>query len=182
MLAIVAALLTNAAQAEVAERDTEHIFGFTEGADIGAKGEKEIESTFTGRFGKPGHYAAIENETAFRHGLTDNFRASVGILSSTHSIAGVPGLDDRNAATLSYAVTQTAFVGFEVRHLTTNDGGFFFRPCAVCRPQPVHAGHRNVRPQDRMDDPDPDESTHALDLVNFERHQVRVLLVKNLQP
>jgi hypothetical protein len=33
--------------------DTEHIFGFAEGADVDAKGAKEIETTFTSRFGKP---------------------------------------------------------------------------------------------------------------------------------
>jgi hypothetical protein len=57
-LIILAALLATAAQAHEAahpaDLDIEHIFGFTEGSDIGAKGEKELESTFTGRFGKPG--------------------------------------------------------------------------------------------------------------------------------
>ena len=43
-LIILAALLATAAQAHEAARqgdlDIEHIFGFTEGSDIGAKGEK----------------------------------------------------------------------------------------------------------------------------------------------
>ena len=34
------------------ELDTEHIFGFTEGACIGEKGEQEIENTAVERFGK----------------------------------------------------------------------------------------------------------------------------------
>jgi hypothetical protein len=34
--------------------DTEHIFGFAEGSDIGAKGEVEIESTTIGSFGALG--------------------------------------------------------------------------------------------------------------------------------
>ena len=58
MLMLLAALLCPAlGQAQESRRvagiDTEHIFGFTEGSDIGKKGEKEIESSLTGRFGKP---------------------------------------------------------------------------------------------------------------------------------
>src|SRR5262249_11090430 len=34
--------------------DTEHMFGFTEGSDIGAKGERELETDSTGRFGRLG--------------------------------------------------------------------------------------------------------------------------------
>ena len=60
------------------EFDTELIFGFTEGADIGEKGEKEIESGTVFRFGKPGDFLAIDHETVFRYGVTDNFRASIG--------------------------------------------------------------------------------------------------------
>ena len=37
--------------------DTEHIFGFTEGADIGDKGESELESITIGRLGKQGDFA-----------------------------------------------------------------------------------------------------------------------------
>src|SRR5262249_16870818 len=37
---------------KTAEVDTEHMFGFTEGSDVGAAGEKELETDSTGRFGK----------------------------------------------------------------------------------------------------------------------------------
>ncbi len=74
--------------------ETEHIFGFTEGADIGEQGDKEIENTFTGRFARRGSYAALLNETAFRYGVTDDFRASIGTILGYHGIHGVPGLDD----------------------------------------------------------------------------------------
>jgi hypothetical protein len=272
MLAILAALLTGGAQAEVAERDTEHIFGFTEGTDIGAKGEKEIESTFTGRFGKPGHYTAIENETAFRYGLTDSLRASAGILSSAHSIGGVPDLDDRNAAALSgvstelrwrllerekapfglavsiapqwqridemsggpvqsfafpitvladlalipeklfaafnvtyaprfarvggtwqqenpaeisaalsYAVTPMVFLGFEVRQLMTNDEGLFSGRALFAGPSLFMQVTETLALKTAWTVQLP-EGAHGLDLTNFERHQVRLLLVKNLQP
>src|SRR5215467_6654062 len=32
--------------------DTEHLFGFTQGSDIGQAGETELEADSTGRFGK----------------------------------------------------------------------------------------------------------------------------------
>ena len=74
--------------------DTEHIFGFTEGADVGLKGENEAETTFTSRFGKPGRYAAFEGETAFRHLWDDGVRTSLSLLSDAHDVHGVPGLQD----------------------------------------------------------------------------------------
>jgi hypothetical protein len=37
--------------------DTEHIFGFAEGSDIGAKGELEIENITIGGFGALGSYS-----------------------------------------------------------------------------------------------------------------------------
>jgi hypothetical protein len=38
----------------IASFDTEHIFGFAEGSDIGSKGELEIESVTIGSFGELG--------------------------------------------------------------------------------------------------------------------------------
>jgi hypothetical protein len=55
-------MLSAGARAEEARRngavagpliDSEHIFGFAEGSDIGEKGELEIESTTIGSFGAP---------------------------------------------------------------------------------------------------------------------------------
>ena len=74
--------------------DTEHIFGFAEGADIGEKGEKELEITATGLAGKLGQYVGVQNETALRYGVADDFRASLGVLTDYHALAGVPDLAD----------------------------------------------------------------------------------------
>lgn len=74
--------------------DTEHLFGFTDGTDIGDKGDIELEGTFSGRFGKPGIYTALQNETAVRYGVTDAFRLAAGALFDYRNIAGVPALDD----------------------------------------------------------------------------------------
>ena len=55
------------------EADTEHMFGFTEGSDIGKAGEKELETDSTGRFGKLGSSynavaTALRPNTASRTG------------------------------------------------------------------------------------------------------------------
>jgi hypothetical protein len=62
VLPLFAALLLWPGLARAAEKktagqetvDTEHIFGFTEGADIGEKGEAEFENSAVVRFGKMG--------------------------------------------------------------------------------------------------------------------------------
>jgi hypothetical protein len=87
--------------------EDEHIFGFTEGADIGRKGEMEIESTFTSRFGKGGHYHALENETALRYGVADGVRTSLGLLADTHVVRGVPGLPDLRATNFNGFSSET---------------------------------------------------------------------------
>ncbi len=81
--------------------DTEHIFGFTEGTDIGEKGEQEFESTTVGRFGKTAGYAAIGNESAYRNTLIEGFRLSFAALPDHFSIHGMPGLADRNSLNFS---------------------------------------------------------------------------------
>lgn len=78
--------------------DTQFIFGFTQGADVGTFGEKEIESQTVGRFGKAdGSYAALTSQ--LRAGFTPfrNFRFEVGALVNYHAISGVNDLDDRNS-------------------------------------------------------------------------------------
>jgi hypothetical protein len=93
------------AQAQGIDRDaaidTEHLFGFTEGADIGGKGEGELENTTIGRLGRPGSFAAFTNEMAFRYGLAEHFRASFGALPDYHGIRRVPDLTDRTALNFS---------------------------------------------------------------------------------
>jgi hypothetical protein len=75
-----------AKSAEHEELDTEHIFGFTEGAYIGEKGEQEIENTAVERFGKSRAYSFFENETAFRYVIPGNIRFSFGTLVDGYAI------------------------------------------------------------------------------------------------
>ena len=65
----------------IASFDTEHIFGFAEGSDIGSKGELEIESVTIGSFGELGSYSNIDNETSLRYGVTNELRLSIGTLT-----------------------------------------------------------------------------------------------------
>jgi hypothetical protein len=48
------------ARNRASEIDTEHIFGFVEGGDIGGRGDLELEKESAARFGKRvGSYAAV---------------------------------------------------------------------------------------------------------------------------
>ena len=86
--------------------EIEHIFGFTEGTDIGEKGEQEFESTTVGRFGKTGGYTTLSNESAYRNVLWDGFRLSFEALPDYHSIHGMPGLADRNNLNFSGVASE----------------------------------------------------------------------------
>jgi hypothetical protein len=93
----------NASQSKI---DTEHIFGFSEGSDIGAKGEREIESITIGSFGKIGSYNNVDNETSFRYGVAEHLRLSIGTLTDYYNIHNVPGLSDRSSANFSGLIAE----------------------------------------------------------------------------
>ena len=103
LIAAAALLVFGAApHAAASDFDTEHLFGFTEGSDIGEKGERELELEFEGRGAKRhGSYRALSQATALKLTLTDNFRIAPAIAFDHYHIRGVPGLADRSSATLS---------------------------------------------------------------------------------
>ncbi len=81
--------------------DTEHLFGFTEGTDLGEKGERELELGAFWRNGKrPGNYNAVSGSAELKLSLADNFRVAPGVFFSRHSINGVPGLANANTGGL----------------------------------------------------------------------------------
>ncbi len=86
--------------------DTEHIFGFAEGSDIGPQGEGEIESFTVGSFGASGGNFNIGNDTSARYTITDELRLSVGTLTDYFHFSGVPSLRDRSAAEFSGITTE----------------------------------------------------------------------------
>lgn len=79
------------------EIDTEHLFGFTIGTDVGNLGEREFQSQTTGRFSKAaGGYGAIHQEVELEFVPARNFRIEVGGSFAAYGISGVPGFADRD--------------------------------------------------------------------------------------
>ena len=92
------------ARGEAGEIDTEHLFGFTIGTDVGSVGEREIEATTTARLAKrSGRYNAISQTLSAEFVPMENFRTEFGGAVVSHDIAGVSGFEDRR---------QIAFGGF----------------------------------------------------------------------
>src|SRR3954452_16297058 len=83
-----------------AEIDTEHIFGFVEGGDIGERGDLELEKESALRFGKrAGSYAAVSTLFDLKYVPMQRLLVSPGVLMAYHGISGVPDLGDRQAIT-----------------------------------------------------------------------------------
>ena len=88
------ALLANGVRAEGI--DTEHLFGFMIGTDVGRVGEREFQSQTTGRFAREaGSYRAAGQQVELEFVPVNNFRVEMGTAFSSHDIAGVPGFEDR---------------------------------------------------------------------------------------
>jgi hypothetical protein len=76
--------------------DTEHLFGFMIGSDVGNAGERELQSQTTGRFSKSdGHYRALSQELELEFVPARNFRIEMGTTFASHDINGVPDFEDR---------------------------------------------------------------------------------------
>src|SRR5262249_35405144 len=85
--------LTHGGKAD--EVDTEHMFGFITGTDIGEVGDKELESETTGRLGKrTGSYTALSHMLGLEFTPLENLRLEMGAIQSYHDISDVPELDD----------------------------------------------------------------------------------------
>lgn len=88
------ALLPACARAEGI--DTEHLFGFMIGSDVGNVGEREFESKTTGRFSRNGgNYRAVGQEIEVEFVPVKNVRVELGTTFASHNIVGVPALEDR---------------------------------------------------------------------------------------
>ncbi|GJD81366.1 transporter [Methylobacterium gregans] len=100
--------------------DSEHLFGFVEGSDIGVPGEVEFEFEATGRFGRGGgRFRAVDGGLVLKIPLDTSFRVAPGIGFNRFAAAGVPGLADRAAGGLSGAFVET-----RLRFLDRRDGPF----------------------------------------------------------
>lgn len=112
------ALLSGGVRAEGI--DTEHLFGFMIGTDVGKIGEREFQSETTGRFAKNGgNYRAIGQEFELEFVPVKNVRIELGSTFASHNINGVPGLEDRGQ--LSW---QGVSVDFRYRFLNRGSAPF----------------------------------------------------------
>jgi hypothetical protein len=100
--------------------DTEHLFGFTIGSDVGEVGEKEIEGSITGRFSKrAGTYAAGASTLSAEFVPMPNLRTEITGVVNSYDIAGVSGLIDQRytafgglAADIRYRLLNRATAPF----------------------------------------------------------------------
>lgn len=77
------------------EIDTEHLFAFTIGTDVGEVGEREFQSVTTGRFAKStGTYRALTEAAELEFVPVSNFRVEFAAVAASHDISGIPGFDD----------------------------------------------------------------------------------------
>jgi hypothetical protein len=77
--------------------DTEHLFAFMIGTDVGNVGEREFQSQTTGRFSRAGgSYRAMGQEFELEFVPVQNFRVEVGSTFAAHGIFAVPGLADHS--------------------------------------------------------------------------------------
>jgi hypothetical protein len=76
--------------------DTEHLFSFTIGSDVGETGEKEIEGSVTGRFAKrDGTYVAGTSTLSVEYVPIPNLRTELTGVVNAYDITGVSGLLDQ---------------------------------------------------------------------------------------
>src|SRR5215471_6612077 len=77
--------------------ETEHMYGFTIGSDIGRPGESEIELSTTGRFGRQANAYSVFSTTAeYKYPLSGAFRFTGSATVSYFGVSGAADLDDRN--------------------------------------------------------------------------------------
>jgi hypothetical protein len=79
--------------------DTEHIYGFMIGSDVGDPGEREFQTTMTGRFSKQaGNYQVLDQQLEMEFVPFRNFRIEIGTALAAYDISSVPGLANLNQA------------------------------------------------------------------------------------
>jgi len=81
--------------------DTEHLFGFVEGADTGNKGEREVVIDSSSRVGRSaGSFANTASEIEFKYTAFQNFRISGAATLAYYDLAGVTGIEDARRAAI----------------------------------------------------------------------------------
>jgi hypothetical protein len=87
--------------------DTEFIFGFTAGADVGEVGERELEHQTNAQWGKCcGTYGALADQLRYETSPVPNFRFEIGAPIAYYNISGINGFEDRNQAAFNGITTE----------------------------------------------------------------------------
>jgi hypothetical protein len=90
--------------------DTEHLFGFVEGADIGNKGDREFVIDSTLRAGRStGFFANTASELELKYTAFENFRISAAAALAYYDIAGATGIDDARRAAVQSLFLDARF-------------------------------------------------------------------------
>ncbi|MET7242040.1 hypothetical protein ABZT49_01605 [Methylobacterium sp. EM32] len=72
--------------------DSEHLFGFVEGSDLGVPGEAELEWETSGRLGKRlGRFLAVDSGLALKMPLSNDFRLAPGVTFNAYDIGTAGG-------------------------------------------------------------------------------------------
>jgi hypothetical protein len=96
-LSLALAFVPASARTEIIE--TEHLFGFTIGSDVGETGERELEGSVTGRFSKrTGIYDAGSGTMSMEFVPLPNLRTEFTALVNAYDISGVSGFSDQRYA------------------------------------------------------------------------------------
>ncbi len=81
-----------------AEVDTEHMFGFGEGTDIGTPFQPEVETELVGRFGRAdGSYSATALSLSLKYPFSSWFRVAPTVTVSRFDISGASDIEDRGS-------------------------------------------------------------------------------------
>ena len=100
--------------------DTEHLFGFVEGADIGEQGERELVTDSTLRAGRSaGTFAITASELELKYTAFQNFRISGGATLAYYDISGIAGMRDT-----AHAAVQSLFFDARLRLLDRDRAPF----------------------------------------------------------
>ncbi|GJD72844.1 hypothetical protein [Methylobacterium goesingense] len=92
-------------QSSAKDVDTEHLFGFTEGADAGEKGEQEVVLDTISRFGKraagPGgsRYRVLDTKLGYQFNPIDKLSIELGAFGNLRTSRNIVGLDDKSYGT-----------------------------------------------------------------------------------
>jgi hypothetical protein len=96
-LSLALAFIPASARTETIE--TEHLFGFTIGSDVGEAGERELEGSVSGRFSKrTGTYAAGSGTMSMEFVPMPNLRTEFTAVVNSYDISGVTGFADQRYA------------------------------------------------------------------------------------